>query len=77
MNTTIRSIGNSRGVIIPSSFLKACDMRDMVTMECVDGSIVITPVREPRQGWFAVTTIEAPVMDSIPLDEDTTEWEWE
>ena len=52
-------------------------MRDMVTMECVDGSIVITPVREPRQGWFAVTTNEAPVMDSIPLDEDTTEWDWE
>jgi antitoxin MazE len=77
MNTTIRTIGNSRGVIIPSSFLKACNMQDMVTIECVDGSIVITPVREPRQAWFASITNEASVMDRIPLDEDTTEWEWE
>lgn len=77
MNTTIRTIGNSRGVIIPSSFLKACDMRDMVTMECIDGSIVITPVREHRQQWFASIINEALVLDTIPIDEDTTEWEWE
>ncbi len=53
MLTTIRQIGNSRGVLIPAAFLVSCQIEDQVDMELQDGQIVIKPVRRKlRDGWF-------------------------
>jgi antitoxin MazE len=54
MLTTMRRIGNSRGVLIPAAFLASCQIEDHVDMQLQDGQIVIKPVRRQlREGWFA------------------------
>ena len=54
MLTTMRRIGNSRGVLIPAAFLASCQIEDQVDMQLQDGQIVIKPVRcQLREGWFA------------------------
>jgi antitoxin MazE len=56
MLTTMRRIGNSRGVLIPAAFLATCQIEDQVDMQLQDGHIVIKPVRRRlREGWFADT----------------------
>ncbi|MDB5014888.1 MAG: transcriptional regulator/antitoxin, MazE [Daejeonella sp.] len=52
MQSTIRNIGNSKGIIIPQNFLKQCFIENEVVIEVKDNTIVISPVnRVPRQGW--------------------------
>jgi antitoxin MazE len=53
MLTSMRQIGNSRGVLIPAAFLASCQIEDQVDMQLQDGQIVIKPVRRKlRDGWF-------------------------
>ncbi|MFZ3159778.1 MAG: hypothetical protein WBI05_11135 [Rhodoferax sp.] len=53
MLTSLRQIGNSRGVLIPAAFLASCQIEDQVDMQLQDGQIVIKPVRRKlRDGWF-------------------------
>ena len=53
MLTSLRQIGNSRGVLIPAAFLSSCQIEDQVDMQLQDGQIVIKPVRRKlRDGWF-------------------------
>jgi antitoxin MazE len=53
MNTRIRQIGNSKGVIIPANFLSQTGIVDSVDIGINNKSIVITPVRKQlRAGWF-------------------------
>jgi len=53
MRTTIRQIGNSKGVIIPTSFLAEAGLQNEVEMSLEARSIIITPVKkELRKGWF-------------------------
>ena len=57
MLTSVRRIGNSRGVLIPAAFLASCQIEDQVDLQLQDGQIVIKPVkRELRVGWFDQTT---------------------
>jgi antitoxin MazE len=53
MRTTLRKVGNSQGVLIPSALLAECQLQGAVDMTVEAGRLVITPVRAPRQGWFA------------------------
>jgi antitoxin MazE len=53
MNTRIRQIGNSKGVIIPANFLSQTGIVDSVDIGINNKSIVITPVKKQlRAGWF-------------------------
>lgn len=53
MLTSLRSIGNSRGVLIPAAFLMSCRMEGDVDMQLQDGQIILRPAhRAPRAGWF-------------------------
>ena len=53
MLTSMRQIGNSRGVLIPAAFLASCQIEDQVDMQLQDGQIVIKPItRKLRDGWF-------------------------
>lgn len=83
MLTTMRQIGNSRGVLIPAAFLALCQIEDQVDMQLQDGKIVIKPVkRKLREGWFAPEKAEAvraefSSWDAIsPLLADDSEWVW-
>jgi antitoxin MazE len=85
MLTTMRKVGNSRGVLIPAAFLASCQIEDQVDMQLQDGQIVIRPVkRTPRDGWFdqaaAATahpeeTAEAQNWDNATTADDS-EWVW-
>ena len=54
MQTTVRKLGNSAGVIIPKSLLAELRVAagDTVNVSVEHGSLVLTPVRQaPRAGW--------------------------
>ena len=85
MLTTMRKVGNSRGVLIPAAFLASCQIEDQVDMQLQDGQIVIRPVkRKLRQDWFAQSApnavlaqeaTEAQAWDMVSVDNDS-EWVW-
>lgn len=52
-------------------------MGEVVNIEIVDKTIVISAERTPRRGWFERTIDAEGILDTIPLDEDGKEWEWE
>lgn len=78
MRTTLRKVGNSQGVLIPSALLAECQLRGAVDMTVEAGRLVISPVRAPREGWFAGYRAEADedAWEGLPVDADCGEWEW-
>jgi antitoxin MazE len=85
MLTTMRKVGNSRGVLIPAAFLASCQIEDQVDMQLQDGQIVIKPVkRKLRDGWFGQSAsddalsqeaAESQVWDVASVADDS-EWVW-
>ena len=66
MRARIRQIGNSKGVIIPASFLAEAGLKSEVEMSLAGRSILIAPLKEElRKGWF----------DGYRADEDEDAWE--
>jgi len=52
MKTTIRKMGNSRGVIIPKLLLAEVGLEDEAEIVIEDGAIVLRrPQRKARDGW--------------------------
>ena len=87
MLSTVRRIGNSRGVLIPAAFLAMCQIEDQVDMRLEDGAIIIKPVKQTlRAGWFARNTPSS--LDAIQQENETAldwdgadasdnrEWQW-
>jgi antitoxin MazE len=52
MRTTLRKVGNSRGVLIPAAFLATCEVGTEIEMRQEGQRIIIEPVKAPRAGWF-------------------------
>lgn len=87
MLSTVRQIGNSRGVLIPAAFLAMCQIEDQVDMRFENGTIIIKPVKPTlRAGWFTGTAslsssaiqkeIEAALdWEGVPTSDDS-EWQW-
>ena len=65
MKSTLRQIGNSRGIIIPAPLLAACDIEDEIELTVEEGKLVITPVKPARSGWF----------DNYKPEQDVNAWE--
>ncbi len=86
MNTTIRNIGNSKGVILPKSILTQCDIEEEVSIEVKDHHIIITAVAPTqnykRKGWekafkeMAENGDDALMMPDVFNDEHTDDWTW-
>ena len=85
MLTTMRKIGNSRGVLIPAAFLSSCQIEDQVDMEMQDGQIVIKPVkRKLREAWFGQPASQAVMAQEVAQARDwsavtvadDSEWVW-
>ncbi|GHT77072.1 hypothetical protein FACS189413_05480 [Bacteroidia bacterium] len=82
MQTSIIQIGNSRGVILPSSLLHRLDLslKSTVNIQIENEKIVIQP--QPRQGWaetfkqFALSGAEETFFPDVFGDEDLKDWEW-
>jgi len=84
MRTRIVKIGNSLGVRIPKLLLEQSRLAEEVEIEAFDRQIVISPARQPRDGWDAAFQSMAQNGDDKLLDADAqnlsswdeTEWQW-
>jgi len=83
MESSIRNIGNSKGIILPKSFLKECFIEDKVNIEVKDNHIIISaPDNEKRKGWdeafkeMARNGDDQLVIPDVFGDEEMTDWTW-
>lgn len=86
MLTTVRTIGNSKGILIPAAFLASCQIQDKVNLQLQDGQIVIRPVKPAlRCGWFDQASLPEVAATTSQPDEahwadadlaDDSEWVW-
>ena len=83
MKSSIRKIGNSRGVILPQSFLKECLIDDEVSIEVKDNHIIISaPDDIKRKGWeeafkeMAANGDDQLVIPDLFDDEEIPDWKW-
>lgn len=81
IKTSIRRIGNSKGVILPAAILQEVGASDEFRLTVKAGRIVLEPVRELRKGWFDNASREVPTGDEKHWDEamlsEDSEWQWE
>lgn len=81
MQTSIIKIGNSKGLIIPQSFLKKL-ASEKVNIEFRDGGLFISPVKSlPRSGWKQLfknatenTSPEGDFFNGLENSFDQEEW---
>ena len=78
MRTSLRKVGNSRGVIIPATLLAACEMGDEVDIRQEGKNLVIASIKAPRAGWFEgyKPTADPETFATLPVDEGSEEWVW-
>ena len=85
METAVKKIGNSAGVVIPKPMLQeiGAEAGDRVDLRVADGRIIVEPVRKTvRKGWAeAAAAIAAAgddelVLGDFPNDDDDQEWTW-
>jgi len=79
MQTILRKIGNSRGIIIPSSIIEQLHIESEVDMNIEDGALVLKPVNTPRKGWFdnynPSEDVE-PLSEMQDLESEQEDWQW-
>lgn len=83
MKSTIRNIGNSKGIILPKRILQQCFISNRVDIEVRGNSIIITPSEDTkRKGWAEAFKKMAEHGDDTLLipdvfkDEKLDEWTW-
>ena len=83
MKVNLVAIGNSKGVRIPRSIIKACGFGDQVEMRVRDGAVVLAPARNAREDWDAAFENMAVagddkllVPEAMAHEWDEQEWEW-
>ncbi len=70
MKVKLISIGNSKGIRIPSSVIKQCGLGDELEMHVENGVIILAPVRSVREGWSVAFEKMAATGDDVPLVPD-------
>ena len=82
MQIQLIKIGNSKGIRLPNSVIKACHLSDIVRLEVHEGVITIQAEASPRKGWQDtfeknIQKKEAGLLDGyISTQWDETEGEW-
>ena len=78
MRTTLRKIGNSRGVLIPAALLAECGIADEIDLRLEGSKIVIERHQPGRAGWYDGYNAENDdaAWEELPLEADSDEWEW-
>ena len=72
MQTALRKMGNSIGMIVPHALLKELGVTAGTAMDVrlEEGKVVATPVRHPREGWAEAAALVA------AAEEDPDEAAW-
>ena len=83
MKVKLISIGNSKGIRIPSSVIKQCRLGNELEMRVENGVIVLAPARSVREGWSVAFEKKSTVGNDAPLvsdalgnDFDAEGWTW-
>jgi antitoxin MazE len=80
MQSHIISIGNSKGVRLPATLLRQCNITDEVELVAGSNEIIIRPVtKSPRAEWGkAFALMHERGEDILLIDDalDMEEWEW-
>jgi antitoxin MazE len=78
MRTTLRKIGNSRGILIPAALLAECGVVDEIDMRLVGKTIVIAPASPAREAWYEGFNAELDddAWEASAQDLDSTDWVW-
>jgi antitoxin MazE len=67
MQVAIRTMGNSRGVLIPKPILEQTGLLDAADLQVKNGVIEIRPLkRNPREGWAVDSQRIAQAGDDAP-----------
>jgi antitoxin MazE len=81
IQTSIRKIGNSKGVILPAAVLKEVGAGDTLMLSIEQGRIVLEATRELRQGWFDHAGALDPSTEDIEWERaaltDDSDWAWD
>ena len=79
MHTTLRKIGNSKGIIIPAHMIEALHLDHEVEMTIENGALVLKPSQQPRQGWFDnydASKDDEPLKELQDVESEQEDWEW-
>ena len=82
MRTKLIQIGNSRGVRLPKPLIEEAGLTEEVELQARGGEIVISRVKDIREGWAeAARSLRERDEDQLldpptPTSFDETEWEW-
>ena len=83
MRIKLISIGNSKGIRIPSSVIRQCGLGNELEMRVENGVIMLAPVRSMREGWSvafekmaAVGDDASLIPDALENDFDAESWTW-
>jgi len=83
MKANVINIGNSKGIIIPSKFLKLIGLDKEARIDVEDNKIIIEPIdANPREGWTKMFIKAGSKQDNeigIPDvfdDENFEDWTW-
>jgi len=74
METAIRKLGNSAGIILPAAFLRSlkCEVGQTIDIAVEDGRLVVTPKRSKR---YTAAELNALCNPRAPMPEDIVAWE--
>ena len=82
MKTKIVAIGNSQGIRIPKTIIEQCGFENSVEMQIVDGRLVLTPIKNIREGWaesfqeMATNDDDELLIDGAISTVEDEDWEW-
>jgi antitoxin MazE len=83
MEANLINVGNSKGIIIPSKFLKLLGISGSVEIVIVDNNMVVSAISNaPRKGWEDSFKLMRKNGDDTLLfeddfnDNDLNEWTW-
>lgn len=84
MKQNLRQIGNSKGIILPASFLKELQINDNseLEMEIEENKIIISKIEEPRKGWLEACEKmhkngdDRLIIPDVFEDENMEDWKW-
>jgi len=80
MKISIINIGNSKGIRLPKAILEQYHLTDKVEMILEKESIVLKPIKNPREGWseafskFQKTEGDELLIQDVFEDENFEEW---
>ena len=74
METAIRKLGNSAGIILPAALLRSLkfEVGQAIDIEVEDGRLVVTPTRRKR---YTAAELNAQCNPRAPMPEDIVAWD--